>query len=428
MSTISDKERQYLRDLAKKYAEIANSDVMHTRKAQWKALHDLKPIKPMILLESLSMESFLDGYEFVCKTSPLKDVEARLIFQLHQYKKINDDIVFEPYFRLGWWGPAISALAREFGDIKIVDVKAKEESLANITNFPIKEPKDIEKLRHREFYLDKSISENAKIVIEEIFGDILPVRLENTDFWYPNLGNQPFIGCNFLGLTWDLFNLIGAEAIMLWPYEHPEALHKLCRFLTDDKKMYYEFLLNNGLLARNTDNQVAGASSYGYVSDLPSVDESMPAEFNQMWCWAESQESQPISPQMYEEFYLPYIAELANMFGLTYFGCCDNAINKLPVTEKQIKNIRCVSVSAWADVAEAAEKIGTNCVYSRKPSPAFVSNSWVDFDTIKADAKKTYDAAKNCHVEIIYRDIYSANCSIDRAKKYVDIWKSTFGI
>ena len=45
------------RELAKQYAEIAADDVMATRKRQWKALHDLKPEKPMIIFEPY----WLDG-------------------------------------------------------------------------------------------------------------------------------------------------------------------------------------------------------------------------------------------------------------------------------------------------------------------------------------------------------------------------------
>ena len=47
--------------LAKKVADIAESDVMAERKKLWKALHDLKPQRPMILFEPFSIEGYLVG-------------------------------------------------------------------------------------------------------------------------------------------------------------------------------------------------------------------------------------------------------------------------------------------------------------------------------------------------------------------------------
>jgi len=319
-------------------------------------------------------------------------------------------------------------LAKEFGDIVIEEVKASVMSMAHLKNFPIKTPDDIKKLRHRTLYLDRSPSENVKNILDDIFGDILPVRLENTDFWYPNLGNQPFIGCNFPGITWNLFNLIGADGIMLWPYDHPDALHELMRFITDDMKIYYNYLMDNDVLDYNADNQSVGGASYGYVSDLPSasVKHDRKCTFKDLWCWSESQESQPISPDMYDEFYLPYMAEIANMFGLTYLGCCDNTIGKFEKSVKQIHNIRKVSVSNWADPYLGAELLGRDYVYSRKPYPALVSGENVDWDLVKQAAQDSAKAAKDSIVEIIYRDIYSKNCTVDRAAEFVSVWRNAF--
>jgi hypothetical protein len=52
-------------------------------------------------------------------------------------------------------------------------------------------------------------------VLTDIFGEELPVITGNFDNFDPDLGNQPFVGNFFIGVTWDMFKLMGAEAMML---------------------------------------------------------------------------------------------------------------------------------------------------------------------------------------------------------------------
>src|SRR5437763_1812345 len=82
-----------------------------------------------------------------------------------------------------------------------------------LSNFPIKTPDDIKKLTPRTFSIDRKVSLDYKKRLEDAFGDILPVKLGNFDNFDFDLGNQPFTGNNFIGVTWDLFKLIGAESM-----------------------------------------------------------------------------------------------------------------------------------------------------------------------------------------------------------------------
>ena len=60
-----------------------------------------------------------------------------------------------------------------------------------------------------------------------------------------------------------------------------------------------------GLLYQNTDTWMPCPGSYGFVSDLPEAVNGRPVRLKDCWCWADSQESAPISPAMFEEFYPP---------------------------------------------------------------------------------------------------------------------------
>jgi hypothetical protein len=425
---VNNNERSALRELAQKVADIAGSDIMSERKKLWKALHDLKPQRPMILFEPFSIEGYLSDYEFQCNEPYLRNVETRLIFLIKQYEHLDDDVVFEPYFRLPWWGKGLSATGKEYGEVKIVEHKAKQESMAYLSNFPIKVPDDLKKLKPRIFEIDKKPVLDLKGKLEDIFGDILPVKLGNFDNFDVDPGNQPFTGNNFIGITWDVFKLIGAEKMMLWAFDHPEALHELCRFLVDDRKSFYKFMLEQRLLDFNTDNQFAGPSMYGYVSGLPAIGTDKEVELKDLWTWPESQESEPFSPAMFNEFFLPYIAEIANMFGLSYYGCCERVTDRLEYIQKAIKNLRAVSISGWSDFDKAAELLGNRYVYSRKPVPAYISSEAASWDLVEKEALKTAKAAKNCCVEVIFRDAYSVYCTPERSAQWIKIWKRALGI
>ena len=82
-------------------------------------------------------------------------------------------------------------------------------------------------------------------------------------------------------------------------------------YMLEDRLALFEFFEKQGLLDFNTDSQMAGPRSYGYVSALPPADTQRPAALKDVGGWAESQEFEMISPAMYGEFVLPYLAKLA---------------------------------------------------------------------------------------------------------------------
>jgi len=423
-----EKDKKIIRELAKRYIEIASLDVMVQRKEYWRKLHDLEPVRPMILFEVYSLESFLADHKPQCEDPILRTVENRFMFNIRQYEKIGDDIVFEPYFRLSWWDPGLLVTGKKYGGLEIVEHQAQKESMAYLSNFPIKDTRDLEKLAHRKFSIDREPTLQLKAGLEDIFGDILPVKIGNYDNFVPDMGNQFFTGNNFIGITWDVFKLMGAERMMMWAFDHPDELRYLCEFLAEDRKRFYRFLLEEKLLDFNTDNQLAGPSSYGYVSELPEVGSGKELELKDLWCWPESQEAEPFSPSMFDEFFLPAIAEIANMFGLSYYGCCERVTDRFEYIAKAIPNLRTVSISGWSDLKEAGEMLGSNYVFSRKPVPAYVSSETPNWDLVEKEAAQTREATKNGCAEIIFRDFYSSNITVDRAAELVTRWKKAMDI
>jgi hypothetical protein len=426
----SEKDKFVLREMAKRYREIAEDPVMAKRKVLWRDLRDLKPQRPMILFETFSLMSYLSDYEFRCEDPVARAVETKMIYTIRQFDQLDDDLVVEPYFRLGWKGLNFNSTGTDFGDIKIVEDKALEGGLAHKSRFPIKTPDDIKRMTPRTFKADRERVFGAQAALMDTFGDILPVYTGNYDnFFDSDLGNQPFCGNFFVGITWDVFKLIGAEKMMLWPYDEPEALRELLKFLVDDKKRFFTYLQDEGLLCSNTDNQFAGPSSYGYVSDLPA-NKTEGVKLDELWGWADSQETQMFSPEMFNEWYLPSIAEVGGMFGRLYYGCCERIDQKLQVILKALPKIRTISISGWSDVESAFEQMGSKYVASKKPFPAYVSTPDADWDAVVKDAELTAKAMKknNTPVEVIYRDAYTEVITVERVKKWIRLYKEALEI
>jgi hypothetical protein len=127
---------------------------------------------------------------------------------------------------------------------------------------------------------------------------------------------------------------------------------------------------------------------------------------------------------MFDEFFLPYMAEVAGLFGLVYYGCCEPVHDRWDRLRRAIPHIRAVSISPWCDMRAMAEQLGRDCVFSRKPRPAPISGNSADWDALEKDVDETLAAARGCNLEIIFRDVYRIGGERGRLRKWVDMVRS----
>lgn len=375
----------------------------------------------MILFETFAVSGFVEENELLCENELLKNVERTMVYSIKQYRDLVDDIVLEPYFRLSW------KVTKSDHGVKIVEHHA-DDSLAYISNFPIHTPDDVEKLKERRFTADKDTTLQIKEKLEYIFGDILPVIIGNYDNFFPELGFTPFTGTNFIGLTMDIFKLVGPNNMMYWAYDNPDVIHKIMRYLCDDRIRFFKWMKSEGLLDFNTDNQCSCPSSYGYVTDLPASGDKDTPELLDTWVWAESQETSTVSPDMFNEFYFPYLAEVANMFGMAYYGCCEPVDDRIEYIKKAMPGLRTVSISGWNNFAKIGKALGKDYVHSKKPNPAFISGTRPDWDSMKKDIKDSFDVCPGGNMELIVRDVYDIDGDMGRLPKWVEMAKGVMGI
>ena len=387
---MDSKDHQTLRWLAGRWMELSSLPVMAERKRLWTALKDLRPERPMMLFEVWTLgDHFVHHDELQCTDPVFRNIELNMRRYIRQVEEIGDDLVIEPHLRLFW-----DVESTNYG-VDIIDKHGDDtfgDNIGYAFNHPIRTPQDVALLRPRTWKVNREATLQKLERVSEAFGYLLPVEIGGMgDFW--------------VAMTADLFKLIGNDNLLAWTYDAPEALHAIMAYLRDDRIAYYRWLESEGLLGINNPEFV-GSGSPGYTTTLPQPDYNGRARLKDVWAWMESQETTMISPRMFAEFFLPYMAEVAALFGLVYYGCCEPVHDRWDLISSAMPNIRAVSISPWCDQTIMGEKLGRNCVFSRKPKPWQIGVDMPDWESLEKDLDETLYAARNCCLEIIYRDVY----------------------
>ena len=408
-STMSHEERTYLRELAKRYMEIANLPVMEERRRLWYDHNACRSMRPPIVME---WESF--GKEFlptpVCTSPAAVSIERRLLGPILNEGLICDDKVVSPYFPLDW------AIEHEPYGLPVVREHAKDgegRSLGFIDLHPIHDlVLDLPRLQPSRSSVDREKTLDWKNLVEETLGDILPVRMQNRSLdWYCTPSQR-------------IVELMGLQNMMYAMVDEPDAMHELYAAIVADTRRFIDWLEQEELLTLNNANDYVGSGSYGFTAELPSPDRK-PGRVTSLDLWGNlnSQETVGISPSMFHEFVYPYYKEMASWFGLVYYGCCEPVHEIWTDSIRHLHGLRKVSVSAWCDEAAIGESLRSGkVIYSRKPSPNFIGVGTVMDEEAFADSiDATLKAARGCPLEFIQRDVYTLSGDISKAGREVRI-------
>ncbi len=387
-------EKEYLKELGKRYRELAASPVMAERADLWLRHNDGdKSCSPVII----EVDSFLSDLlpPLRCEDPFHRELEQIMLTEIIRAEEVGDDRVIPEtlelpmriHFRHLDYTPKI-AHASEYGfhpEPVILDIE-----------------QDLAKLRRSVYSYDPA-EDRERL---ERANEILPAELSNQKLRW------------LLVYTKYVVDMMGMEPYFFAMFDSPDKVHELMEFLRTDLEDYVLWQEKEGLLTPNNGNHYVGSGSYGFTDTL-----SGEPVLRQMWGNLNSQESVSISPEMFGEFVYPYYEKTARLFGKVYWGCCepvdkiwDDYISKLPHLAK-------VSISAWCDEEAMGERLKDSpVIYSRKPSPNFVGVPDVfDEEAFAAHIRKTAKAARDCNIEIIMRDIYTLKGDRRRAKRAVDI-------
>jgi len=405
---ITLEERSYLRELAKKQLEYANLPIMEERKQLWYAHNALNGTRPMVVIET---DTFLNDIipTLKCQSQAARQIEHQIMKNIINHEMVDDDKVIPNTYAMNW------DISRKQYGVDVIRNHASDGSGHEIGYKFIHPITDLERdfhiLKSSSFHVDKNATYDQKSFIEEIIGDILPVVIKNDS------------------LIWDIIpsckviELMGLEAMMLAIMDTPELVHALYRYLTDDIKAFILWQQAERLLILNNGNDYVGAGSYGFTTELPTEQCVQTGKVSSLDLWGNmnSQETVSISPSMYKEFTAPYYQELSELFGLTYYGCCEPVDRIWASSVSKYHGLRKVSISPWCDERYMGDVLkGGKVIYSRKPSPNFMGvDRHFDEQAFVQHIKTTLDVARGCSIEFIYRDVYTLCGDLSRPSRVV---------
>ena len=400
---MNQKDRERLRYLASKQLEIANSPKNLERVALWKRHHALKGERPPIHIEIDTFAHEIIDPQLRCEDPTARSIEYELIKNVANIDLFNDDKVVPPYFQTGF-----NTWFRLFGQT----MQSEQLKNDNGTALGIKREYVIDDLAEcmdiirakSEYGLDKAGTQNWINILNDIFGDILPVRLISN--------------CLYAVPTQMVVYLMGMENMLYAMYDYPDEFKEMMNKIADDYIEYFKFLENESAILQTNSFEFLGQGSMCFweeeTKDIVRTED--------VWGFMDSQETVSISPDMYKEFIYPCYKKISDIYGRLSYGCCE-PIDPVWEYVKTFKNLKKVSISPWCNEEYMAEQLkGSGIIYHRKPNPTFLGvGTTLDEEAFRQHIEKSLLVAKGCKMEITQRDVYTINRDLNKVKRYVDI-------
>ena len=399
-------EIQYLREVAKQYKEYAELPRMQQLREEWKRHNARKPGRPMVMIDQLPYsEMNVDGELDLKTTDPfLQSVEWKLKTAIFQQKHFPVDMVAENFFEIpvpiyGW----------SFGDLGIVGKTVFDEDGKDVKGQHYEDvlqtEEDADKIHAGTVRADEKAWQHNMSVGHEIFDGILPIR--------PQLVEMSF-------QLWDaIVQWHGVDNSIYDLVDRPEFMHKILTKMTDALLDLIDQTERLGYLKEH--NQLIHCTG-AYTYDEHVTEEGKKTSGMNAWTFGMSQIFSTVSPQMHEEFEVPYLSRLFARFKNVYYGCCEPLHDKVDMIRKY-PNVRKISMSPWANKRKGAEAIHGDYVYSAKPSPAFLAYPSFNPDAVRADLVETIGICKENHTncELILKDISTTRNHPERVFEWAKI-------
>ena len=384
--SISDSDKQILRCLAERVALNAGKSIQEEKRLAWYKLNSLKSTSPVIFCDPENgWNEIITQDQLECTGSLMRRWEMTLRKDIFWAESMGDDKVVDLDFNIPYscditnWGLEEKRVGGEHGGAYHWEAPLKDFEA------------DLQKLKFPQINVDYEATDKAVSIAQDIFSDILNVRLKGLWWWT-------------MGLTMTATALRGLEQLMWDMYDYPEQLHQLMAFLRDGHMAMIDWIEERKLISLNNNNTYVGSGGFGFSDELPQKDfDKEKITTMDLWGFAESQETVSVSPDMFEEFIFPYQLPLMERFGLNCYGCCEPLDQRWNVVKKAPR-LRRVSVSPWADLEKMAEYLGSDYIYSMKPSPTDIAVPDIDEDRIRKDLRRALEITRGCQVEIIMKD------------------------
>jgi len=401
---ITAPDRRVLRDLAKRVAQIAGLPVQEERRELWKRHNSLQPARPMILVfPEGGWEELLTENDLRCEGEEARRIEWALRSRIYHHEHFQDDTVIE-----GEW--IVQKVIHSSGwGLEDKRIPSPEARGAWKFDPVIKSPSDLRKLLFPEIVYDEEATEAKLAQAQELFGDILDVKLKGVAHISYHLMSQY--------TSWR-----GLEQMMTDMFRRPRMLHDAMSLLEEGHRRILQQYVDQNLLSLNNDGTYHSSGGNGYTDELPKPgfdpDRVRPCD---MWASAESQEMAQVGPRQHAEFVLEYEKRLLEPFGLNGYGCCEDLTYKLDDVFT-IPNLRRISISPFADVGTCAEKLQGDYIFSWKPHPANLVGQF-DEEAIRSYIRHTIETGQKhgCVLEMVLKDTHTCEHHPERFDRWTQV-------
>ena len=400
---IQPQDRCYMRDLARRVAEIAADPQQEFRRQVWRSQNALEPIKPPVFCSPEGAWVELLPVDQMRMQDPLlRSWEHGLRQRIYTWEHFSDDQVIDDTF-------AVSHIYENTGwGAEPIDTYSDTARGSYIWEAPVKELGDLDRLHFPEVIVDWEATQRNLELAQDMFGDILHVELR-TSFWWS------------LGLMNAWARLRGLEQMMVDMVINPKWMHRACKFLADGRLHFLDNLQEQGLLSLNNGNHYVGSGHWGFTDELPAEGyQHNRVRTCDMWGFTEGQEITAVSPEMHWEYALQYEMPMHQRFGLTYYGCCEPLEKKFDDVMR-LPNLRAVSISPWCDREVAAEVLGDEYIYAWKPHPAHLAAVHFDGEYVRSYIRETLEIARGCAIEMVLKDTHTCNHEPQRFDEWTRI-------
>lgn len=399
---VNIKDREILRELATKYMSYALSDKNNEKRELWRALNNMNMQKPMITIDQMPWEELdVDGSLVLKVEDPyFRKVEWNLRTELYKWEHLPADMVLNPYIILprpiSNTGFGISTINSDN------DIHAK----SHLFEDQLQEMEDIEKIKIPELKLNPDREAEILAVAHEIFDGIAPLK---------------WSGLMVHSGLWDQITFWkGVENCYLDLLDRPELIHAILDRYTNAHLAFIKQI--NELGVYDTVSNICHCS-YTFSGRLPSADYNPDHTTTQDgWTCSMAQLFSSVSPQINEEFEIPYMSKLFDCYGSIYYGCCERLDDRLDIIDR-MPNIRKISCSPWSDREHFAATLPKKYIMSNKPNPSFLASNSFDEDIVRKDIRRTIKAAKDhglC-LELLLKDISTVKNDPQRLWRWSEI-------
>jgi len=246
---IPKKECDLLRELDKKQAEMANLPGMAELKKKWYGLNDGNAEYPLVAMEFHGPEREVYPF-FICENPFARELERQMARHMLKRDFYKDDRVIPAAVSVGtdnWLRPFDF-----FPDVYRPDSERNTDGIGYMFNHAVIDfEMDSHLFKPSVFHVDKGLSKakDNLSMAEEILGDILPVQLLGSTFYYSP--SHTFI-------------------TML---DYPDLFHRVMRRLTDEYLAFMDTMEDGRALVANNELTWITMDTYCYTHDLPDASE-----------------------------------------------------------------------------------------------------------------------------------------------------------